>query len=414
METIMRRVLLTILVLLMAVGIYSSINSYMYDKSQAIGMSQEEMLADFEYLYNKLERIYPSFQVLHRKYNYDWLANKDRYIGHIKGAKSDADFYKVIDKALSDFMGFGGIELISPSQYEYRCTNMSEDPYFMIYQDKFWTKEVSEYYRKWDKTITTSTPYQKRIIDFEDQMETNVLENDKIAYMKFSSFMGLQPLYATDDQTYEEKERILRFYKKIKDYPYLVIDIRDNKYGYDYYWQYYIMAPIVEKKNVMSTFIAYRKSNILDEYNPFFKFAKDNMDNMPIWLNTPKEIKDDFFRWDHTLTEIFPTANIPFEGKIYLLINEEVSGSAGVFTEFVKANRWATIVGRENNGTSYASGYIFFHLPNSKLIVKCNDSTTLNYQGHITEERGTLPDIIVDTETDILESVLDTINKEFN
>lgn len=408
----MKKFFLTILLIILAISSYSAINKILYQRSQTINLTEDEMVEDFLYLYDTLEENYPLFELLKRKYNYDWLANKDAYIEAISDCHNDNDFYVELKTILEDLMHLGSVKIITPVMYQHYCESMAEDPFFLVYQEKLWSKEVSDHYRKWHKIIEPKFNQRTSEANQNDQLETAILEKDKIAYMKISSFLGNKPLCVTKTQAHEDKVDIQNFYNTVVDYDHLIIDIRDNSAGYDYYWQYYIVAPIIKSKLDLPSFSVYKTSPLINEYHPFFNYATNNMAKMPIWLNTPKEIKTDYFRWDHSIAEVFPTSHIDFNGKIYLLVNENVSGSASLFTQFAKANKWATIVGKETKGISYKSGYFFFHLPNSKLIIRCNDSVTLNYKGHIAEERGTLPDVLIEDDDDGLEKILDLIKKD--
>ena len=85
----------------------------------------------------------------------------------------------------------------------------------------------------------------------------------------------------------------------------------------------------------------------------------------------------------------------PFNGRIWLLVSQDVYSASESFTVFSKATGFATIVGSQTGGDGIgALDPVLLQLPNSGLIAQFTMMFGLNPDGSSNEEMGPVPDII--------------------
>ena len=82
-----------------------------------LGLSAEEKLADFDYLYQTLEDNYPYFQVLERMKGVDLKALYQEMRPKIAESASDAAFYVLVDQFTGQAQSVGHLDVITPIGY---------------------------------------------------------------------------------------------------------------------------------------------------------------------------------------------------------------------------------------------------------------------------------------------------------
>lgn len=163
---------------------------------------------------------------------------------------------------------------------------------------------------------------------------------------------------------------------KNESYKHLIIDIRNNPGGND---------PTYEKVFTYLTKHQFKENtsaHIIFQEIPFSKYYFSNSTDRS---NRKRKIKNENKYLQTVFTEqqnqkyyqnqkfnpiYYPNTN-RFEGKIYLLIDENVGSAASHFASLVRGYTDATIVGVETSGGYYShNGHypITYQLPNSKII----------------------------------------------
>lgn len=231
-----------------------------------------------------------------------------------------------------------------------------------------------------DLTSVEATKFLKKNNNFKN-LETAILVDNKVAYLK------VRRMEMSEELLDREGREIYEFLKKIKDYPYLVIDIRGNEGGNYLYWQRNIVEPLTKEKINYSLFLITRT---YDSYQ-----NSKTLDYLPKGRNYPPELTKDFGYFLEMPMTIKPKNPVGFSGKIFLLTDSGVYSAAESFTSFAKATKWATLVGTPTSG-GLGLNPKFFVLPNSGLIIRYPDTMALNSDGSINEEVGTWPDIYVE------------------
>lgn len=489
------RILITslVIVVLIAVGsiiyLYKGISAGVSVKGELLkGMTTEERLEDFDYMYSILKENFPYFEVEKRKTGFDWLAGREDFRNRIKEVKNDSDFYEEIASILR-LVQSGHTNLLGPEVYEdYRRLykgifnkpwsdvlnnegsvqkysfwkgkinesaailpinfvyvegkyivvdgGVSESekydiPQFSILK-KIGKQTVDEYIKTGlDKRLvvydsmrnklkvnrlniycnegesiqmTFETPIGKTIVknisaeiyqvtggsnkEEEKVYSTWILRDKKIAYLKVKSFSAFY--------TERDREGIHEFLSDVKNYPYLIIDIRGNGGGDTDYWRKNIVGPLIEEELTAEFYYAFREGDYIKPFILARGMTPKQIDKIPEGKNYPNELKREFKTFYLSRNKIAPSNSVGFKGKIYLLVDDYVYSSAEALAAFAKATKWATIVGTETGGDGIGIDPAIAALPNSGLIFRFPLEMGLNPDGSSNEESHTLPDIYVE------------------
>lgn len=219
-----------------------------------------------------------------------------------------------------------------------------------------------------------------------------ILKENRIAYLKVRSLDGL----SVD----KDHDGIYKFLKSIKDYPYLIIDIRGNGGGSDYYWMKNIVPYLTDKALSASNYLVIRNGDYIKpffkaKFGPGFNSLKSTKE-LPDNLNFPYELRGDFGKFSYDARTVSSKDPVGFKGKIYILTDGYVYSSAESFAAFAKATKWATLVGTTTGGDGIGTDPVLCALPNSGLVFRFSADMGINPDGTINEEKHTSPDVYVE------------------
>lgn len=229
-------------------------------------------------------------------------------------------------------------------------------------------------------------------INTDKVYETKIIQKDKIAYLKVWSF--------SYEHVEKDKEGIYSFLKSIKDYPYLIIDIRGNGGGSEGYYMENIVPALIEKPLSTQFYCLYRGGDYIKPFLKSRKIRTKPIEKLPDELNYPEETKNLFKSFLDSKDEIRPKNPVGFKGKIFLLVDDYVYSSAEAFAAFCKATKFATLVGTATGGDGIGMDPAIVSLPNSGLLIRFPLEMGLNPDGTPNEEYHTQPDIYVEQRFD--------------
>ena len=354
-------------------------------------MSIEEKLEDFEYMYTLLEENYPFFEVNKRLHNVDWLKNKKKYENIIKNTKNDAEFFLAIDCILSD--------LNNPHTHVFNGEVYKRFyKHFHPYEHEVLNYEKSMERYDFDGNVEKIklNPNSDFLTSHDEVLETKVLIEDEVAYMKISSM--------SYNHIKEDYKKVEAFLKEVEDYDKLIIDIRGNTGGFDDYWKNIVGFLIDDTLKV--EYYSFYRGAYRDKYDlyavpfskPLAELDGENLDKFPA------EVKEDFDYYTKNIVMVQPWDVLDFKGKVYLLVDRYVFSSAEKFASFAKDSGFATLIGEPTGGDRVFSEIPFAYLPNSGLIIRFSAELGINVDGTINMETKTIPHIEVDA----------TPNEDFN
>ncbi len=396
-KRIIAKVLIIIIVIIIIERLYNTRDEFHVEAEDAsyygfieANLTTKEKLEDFEYLYGVLEQNYPFFKVNERLYGVDWLGNKRKYKRLIRNTKNDAEFYIAMDRILKD-LNDGHTNIFDGKNF--RAFYKMYYPYHS--QIPFWDNVFLDPYVKnryeFDGDLDSIVLYEEPVL------ETKVLIEDELAYMKIKKMAGDYDILA------EDYIKIKEFLKGIEDYEKLIIDIRGNGGGNDTYWMNIVRLLIDEPLNI--EYYAFFKDGHRYKYDPYKvqsvapvkKLDKKTLGKFP------EEIATDF---DFYKTYSFhlspwgisynPEDYIDFKGKIYLLVDRKVFSSAENFASFAKDTGFATLVGETTKGAKDFEWIPITYLPKSKFAIRYSRTLVINSDGTINMETKTTPHIQVD------------------
>ncbi|MEA1994448.1 MAG: S41 family peptidase [Euryarchaeota archaeon] len=225
-------------------------------------------------------------------------------------------------------------------------------------------------------------PYKEYLHSNTPNLEFKKWEDKKVAYVKIRSFGA---------DIDKDRSKLLEFYKTIKDYKTLIINILGNRGGPYRYWMNNIVSPLTHKDINVAFFFAARQGKLpTGEVYGISKIQSRSA------ISTPPEVTTNNFP-EIRRTEISfskeAAAKTPFNGDIYLLVDRWVYSASESFASFAKESGFATLVGTTTGGDGRGGGTTPFVLPNSKLVVIVRSSMGINPDGTANEETHTSPDI---------------------
>ncbi len=344
-----------------------------------VGFTSKEKLKEFNYLVQVLEENYPFFKVSERATGQNWVDNINRYKRILRNTKNDGEYLVALNNILGE-LNDKNTYVLTGDQYKRFYKHYYESRRPILHHER----SLIRYEFDGNLSIDDNS---NLIFHNGPVLDTKVI-SDELAYMKIDAMS----YYHVE----EDLPKIKEFLKDVEDFDKLVIDIRGNEGGFDNYWI-----------KVMELLV---KDNIRADYYSFFKrTAKSTMDvfkidgiktindlDESILSKFPQEIKEDFKFYKKNTIEISPVDELNFKGKIYILVDNGVFGSAEKFAAFSKDTGFATLVGDTTGGGMTFEEVPMVNLTYGGFIVNYSRELTMSSDGRINIEFGTTPDIVVE------------------
>lgn len=361
-------------------------------------LSKEDYIEDFNFAYNTLKEHYPFFEVNKKLYGVDWLANKEKYEAYIAESKNDEDFFTRMNYVLAELHN-GHTHLMPEDFAMFMYTS-----YYTMPKNS-WRHEIAKMYekdnvrRRYNINNKTVKKYVAENMKRDDEvnktysknlMTKNIIE-DKLAYIRIKSLIG-------DQYINQDKDIVINYLNEVKDYPFLIIDIRGNGGGYSTYWQEFLLPKIVDKKYETKDYLFIKSGEL---YKKIFEQMHFNNDVKTFLDNSSfsRDVKDMLKDFDGYLvggSTIEPNKDsIHFKGKIYLLVDNGVFSSAEMLASFCKETKLATLVGSRTAGDGIGFDPMQVDLPNTAFVMRFSNVMGVTESGSINELDQTMPDIIV-------------------
>ncbi|UQK59775.1 S41 family peptidase [Fenollaria massiliensis] len=361
-------------------------------------LSKEDYIEDFNFAYNTLKEHYPFFEVNKKLYGVDWLSNKEKYEAYIAKSKNDADFFSRMTYVLAEL--HNGHTHLMPEDFAMHMYVL-----YYTFPNSSWRHDIAKMYekdnvrRRYNINNETVKKYVAENIKSDDEVNKTYSKNlmteniikDKLAYIRISSLIGEQ--YINQD-----KDIVINYLNEIKDYPFLIIDIRGNGGGDSRYWQDFLIPKIIDRKYETKNYLLIKSGKLYEKMFKQLQFKNDVktfLDNSS-FNNDVKKILSDFDGYGISDMSIEPKEDsIHFKGKIYLLVDNGVYSSAEMLASFCKETKLATLVGSRTAGDGIGIDPMQVDLPNTAFVMRFSNVMGLTGSGSINELDQTVPDIIV-------------------
>lgn len=368
------------------------------------GLSTEEKLEDFDYLYTVISENYPLLSANERVFGFNWLEKEQLYRRNIEHNTKDES------------------GVISNSMYAAEMGKITRELYnnltHPITRNFFWGHQVltnpqySNNFELWNEVLKDEnvlswydfqlaegqeppTPYAGIGIDFVHadnyrrnirSFRTGIVVPGEVAYLR---------VFGMSDLRVEADGKLIReFLEEIKDYNQLLIDVRDNGGGIDEYWMQNLVAPLIKEELSVDNYFFVR-----GEYSKRFYdsrgielFPVTELDS-ELLASFPEGIEEGFQYYGIHTVSIESKNPVDFKGDIYLLTNRGSHGSTERFANFVRGANLATIVGDFTACNAPIFEPILFSLPNSGMVIRYRGELVINSDGNISSHVGIVPDV---------------------
>lgn len=245
------------------------------------------------------------------------------------------------------------------------------------------------------------------IINYEVQEKYSFeLLDDSIALLNFRIFTMADNKEDPRFKVFSEYLDSVFIKLKNEDYKHLIIDIRNNPGGndptYEKVFTYLTEHPFKENTNAHIIFneIPYPKYfvwNSTDRSNQKRELKQVNNYLQSVFT----EQRNQKYYQNQKFNPVYYPDTNKFEGKVYLLIDENVGSAASHFASLVRGYTDATVVGVETSGGYYShNGHypVSYQLPNSEIISHFSIvyvEQDAPYKVNQPKGRGVIPDYIV-------------------
>lgn len=376
-----------IITLLFSVMLFSCKENITLNEVSTEAINNKRYVEDFESTIETLEANYPFINVLKRNH-IDFYKLKDQYLKEIQSTQLDDNaFYDIMDSFIDALDYTGHIDIINNKSYQhYVNTNMT--PWY----ETAHLPATEEFYSasKTKKKLSINDLFTK-----PDPITYEFYDDINTVYINFPSFQY--------ERIEDDKKVLDDIYSQLNNYDHLILDIRKNAGGASSYYKYNIVTPLIQNDLSFNTYMFYNETSL---NKPFFDYKTDfdfihDVPKESIDLSQFKDIVYDDLEplnrciyMNHQLT---PEGE-GFNGDIYLLVSDYVYSSAEGFAILCKETEFATIVGEQTGGDGIGFDPIIYSMPHTGILVKFSSHYGINSDGSNSEEHGTTPDMIVETD----------------
>ena len=350
-------------------------------------------------------------------YGVDLKQEYQKAIKEIENSKTDFDFYMIVNRFTNKSNMVGHLSTISPFDYDWFVKGYADTtgvPEFYweqmkkienIYANK---KSQKAYTALKNKLLPLYQKAQQNQMQEQNtvktsNVETKIIEKDKIAYIYVDSF----------DMSYyeEDKKKLFDFYEKVKNYDNVIFDFTQNGGGGMFYFNDLIVAPNIDEILYTGVYELMQSG----KYNLQF-FGEDNFEPISKLPKLPNMNQEDLKELDLMLKSVYfvepSKEQKTLKGKIWILVNENVFSSSEYAAMFSKATGFATLVGERTGGDGIGSDPLPITLPNSGIIVRYSPIYGITTDGTNSQEFGTEPDIYTKEGKTYLQTCIDAIKNE--
>ena len=405
-------------ILVICIGVCLLFLQYQSKKTQTIlNLTTEQKLSDFDTLCAILDVSYPFWKDIEQA-GIDKEAVYSTYRTDIANTDTDIEYFKCIGYFLNEFDGVGHLSVLDGYMYGIYLDTLSESNNMLSVQEEQSIAplrqvlenpislntycQLDQSHGGFRSTIGLKREYENRVTEKEmyaSQIISSIYDDRKAAYIKIDSFELRN--YQKDKATLEV------FFSQIKDVPNLIIDLRDNSGGSDLYWEDLIVIPNAKENLASERYFLFNQSEIIKDYISALGIGVNEISSLP---EPFLSLYEDSFTHYTIDAEEFNAAENPYNGKIWILVDDTVYSSSENFVMFCKNTGFATLVGTSTNGDGGIADPLLVSLPNSGLIIRFSVFYGLNKDGGGNEANGTEPDIVIFDNEDALDKCFDLID----
>lgn len=398
-------------------------------ESEGFLMSVDQMLYDYDTMWQLLEDNFPFWTAVEQEMDIDWRAYRDGFRDTLvniyarQGHITQALFHSAITECLGKFNSVGHLYILPQSFRDTLKEYFAEDSgtfgenylallnqekceqYYELLQgiyDQYSTQNQQE-----EGTVpsTGTQPSVEGVVTVTGEAAPQVVMGyaEDIPYLKCGTFM---------DWTEETYTAVADFLRANQDADHMIIDIRGNGGGNSSTWVKGIV-PYLTGETLRWDILYGGKSGALN-----------------LWLNPDymaQAVKDDSWK-EHFpnvseeklegLDFVMETAALvegksEFDGQVWLLVDQSDYSTSDQFAVFSKDTGFATVVGSRTSGNGIGEQPYAMVLPYSGMMIYYESYVGFNEDGTCNGITGTAPDYTVKKGQTALDLCLEMIQKGF-
>lgn len=393
-------------------------------------LTTEQKLEDFDFLYNQLIENYPYIDMLARTQSINFDEIYQDYRTKLLNSTTDFQFFAILQMFTEKLDNTGHLSLVSPIEISWyqgaykNVDNMTKEEAirarlldsaynaakvsksYESMSERFFKvfNEVQTFYKnkraQSETNVEKDTTEKKQIYQ---NVEKSILQDNEIAYIKINSF--------SNEYYNNDKKILFDFYESVANYENIIIDITHNGGGAMSYFDNLIVAPNISSPLSMDAYELTKEGKInkkylgLSQYRPIEELPK-----LPDLNNTDIKNLSCFKHLQYIIEPLY--AKKILNGKIWLLVGNNVYSSSEYAALFSKATGFATLVGSVTAGDGIGEDPLPITLPNSNLLVLYSSVYGITGSGVCSAEKGTEPDIYTVGDMTPLDKCLQTIAEQ--
>lgn len=252
-----------------------------------------------------------------------------------------------------------------------------------------------------------------------DNVLTKVVVENEVAYIRIGNFA-----YYHEDNLLYDMHLLNLFFEKIEDYDHLIIDLRENRGGFDLFSRM-IVAPLIAEP-IEYRFHKFLSSNFYDK-EAVYEAVNVGLEVVGISPQAVEIFESSEFITNRQMSNInYSDANqlgyaaeiffeiLPslesreFKGEIWVLVDEWTGSAAEIAVIISQSSGFATVVGTNTAGVMPSASEIII-LPNTGINVRFDFGYFTDDLGNSWEEFGIAPDYINRPGLNAFETVLELI-----
>ena len=362
----------------------------------------EEMLEDYDQLWDDLRVNYPFFSVLKcRGIEVENLYQLNR---------------EILEKRITDLNGF--MFLLRDTFYKmdnFAHLSLMDVELFDFYNSFLPLESPSENDPRDELILGAQTQITYKHLKSKGapstiirypEVEMRYLPDVNAAYFHFKSFD--YPLFERD------KDAVANYLASLGSVDHIIIDITGNGGGLFGYWIYNIVSPF-GGKYIWEDYTFLKKTPVNERFfNDYLSDFKP-LSDLPSNYEIPPFVLELGFTHFYNSHSTYPAGDytgkcIETQAKRWILIDQGVFSAADNFAAFCKKSGWATLVGETTWGDGAdAFGPVMIALKNTGLLVRFSSCTSANSDGTMNAEIGTAPDIVCKSRETPLEACIRVI-----
>lgn len=374
------------------------------DEGEGLLMSVDQMLYDYDTMWQLLEDNFPFWTAIEQEMGVDWRTYRDGFRDTLvniyarQGYITQALFHSAITECLGEFRSVGHLYIMPQSFRDTLEEFFAEDSsafgknYLALLQH-----EKSERYYELLQDImghASSAEGNTQSADVEPSVEDMVTVTgeadpevvmgyvEEVPYLKCGTFM---------DWTQETYDAVADFLQAQEGADHLIVDIRGNGGGNSSAWMEGI-APYLTDETIRWDVLYGGKRGALNLWlNPDYmeQAAKDETWKQRFPNVSQEKLEGvDFVMETYAIIE----GTSAFDGQVWLLVDGGNYSATDQFAAFSKSTKFATLVGTQTSGNGIGAQPYAMVLPYSGMMIYYESYVGFNEDGTCNGIFGTTPD----------------------